>query len=121
MANTFKSFTDTAVGTSLATAYTVPSGTVAVVIGLNVANITGNQINVDLKVDKASGDDIFLVKNIPIPNGASFEFNAGNTVKSIEPDFTQFSNKPIILQNVLCLVLPLHILPEYWPFQYPTT
>lgn len=78
MANTFKSFTDTAVGTSLATAYTVPSGTVAVVIGLNVANITGNQINVDLKVDKASGDDIFLVKNIPIPNGASFEFNAGN-------------------------------------------
>ena len=78
MANTFKSFTDTAVGTSLATAYTVPSATVAVVIGLNVANITGNQINVDLKVDKASGDDIFLVKNIPIPNGSSFEFNAGN-------------------------------------------
>lgn len=78
MANTFKSFTDTGIGTSVATAYTVPSGTVAVVIGLNVANITGNQVNVDLIVDKASGDDVFLVKNIPIPNGASFEFNAGN-------------------------------------------
>ena len=78
MANIFKSFTDTGVGTAEATAYTVPSATVAVVIGLNVANITGNQINVDLKVDKASGDDVFLVKNIPIPNGASFEFNAGN-------------------------------------------
>ena len=78
MANIFKSFTDTGVGTSEATAYTVPSATVADVIGLNVANITGNQINVDLKVDKASGDDVFLVKNIPIPNGASFEFNAGN-------------------------------------------
>jgi len=78
MANIFKSFTDTGVGTSEATVYTVPSATVSVVIGLNVANITGNQINVDLKVDKATGDDVFLVKNIPIPNGASFEFNAGN-------------------------------------------
>ena len=73
MANLFRSYTDTAIGTSEQTAYTVP-----VVIGLNVANITGNQINVDLRVDKASGDDVYLVKNIPIPNGASFEFNAGN-------------------------------------------
>lgn len=78
MANIFKSYTDTAVGTSEATVYTVASGTVAVVIGLNVSNITGNQINVDLRVDKASGDDVYLVKNIPIPNGTSFEFNAGN-------------------------------------------
>tara|TARA_R100000005_G_C4983661_1_gene192608 strand:- start:274 stop:600 length:327 start_codon:yes stop_codon:yes gene_type:complete len=78
MANLFRSYTDTAIGTSEQTAYTVPSGTVAVVIGLNVANITGNQVNVDLRVDKASGDDVYLVKNIPIPNGASFEFNAGN-------------------------------------------
>ena len=78
MANIYKSYTDTAVGTSEATVYTVASGTVAVVIGLNVSNITGNQINVDLRVDKASRDDVYLVKNIPIPNGTSFEFNAGN-------------------------------------------
>ena len=78
MANTFKSYTDTAIGTSEAAVYTVAANTVAVVIGLNVSNITGNQINVDLRVDKASGDDVYLVKNIPIPNGTSFEFNAGN-------------------------------------------
>lgn len=78
MANLFRSYTDTAIGTTEQTAYTVPANTVAVVIGLNVANITGNQVNVDLRVDKASGDDVYLVKNIPIPNGSSFEFNAGN-------------------------------------------
>jgi len=78
MANLFRSYSDTAIGTSEATAYTVPASTVSVVIGLNVSNITGNQINVDLRVDKASGDDVYLVKNIPIPNGTSFEFNAGN-------------------------------------------
>ena len=78
MANLFRSYTDTAIGTSEQTAYTFTANTDAVVIGLNVANITGNQVNVDLRVDKASGDDVYLVKNIPIPNGASFEFNAGN-------------------------------------------
>tara|TARA_B100000902_G_scaffold374208_1_gene402979 strand:- start:1251 stop:1577 length:327 start_codon:yes stop_codon:yes gene_type:complete len=78
MANLFKSYTDTAIGTSESTAYTVPSATVAVIIGLNVSNIIGNQINIDLRVDKAIGDDVYLVKGIPIPNGSSFEFNAGN-------------------------------------------
>ena len=34
MANTFKLKTDTAVGTSLASAYTVPSSTTTVVIGM---------------------------------------------------------------------------------------
>ena len=33
-------------------------------------------------------------------SGMDVEFNAGNTVKSIEPDFTQFSNKPIILKDM---------------------
>ena len=33
-------------------------------------------------------------------SGMDIEFNAGNTVKSIEPDFTQFSNKPIILKDM---------------------
>ena len=78
MANLFRSYTDTAIGTTEQTAYTVPANTVAVVIGLNVSNTTGNQINVDLRVDKATGDDVYLVKGIPIPNNSSFEFNGGN-------------------------------------------
>jgi hypothetical protein len=80
MANTFKSYTDTGIGTSEATVYTVAASTVAVVIGCNIANLTGDQINASVRLDKATGDDIYIIKNIPIPNGSAFEFNTGNKI-----------------------------------------
>jgi len=80
MANTFKSYTDTGIGTSEATVYTVAVNTVAVVIGCNIANLTGDQISASVRLDKASGDDIYIIKNIPIPNGSAFEFNTGNKI-----------------------------------------
>ena len=80
MANTFKSYTDTGIGTSEATVYTVAANTVAVVIGCNIANLTGNQVNASVRLDKATGDDVYIVRNIPIPNGSSFEFNTGNKI-----------------------------------------
>jgi hypothetical protein len=83
MANAFKSYTDTGIGTTEATVYTVPASTVAVVIGCNLANTTGDQITASVRLDKsvASGqDDVYIVRNIPIPNGSSFEFNAGNKI-----------------------------------------
>ena len=39
MANAFKTFTDTAVGTGNADVYTCPSSTETTIIGLNIANI----------------------------------------------------------------------------------
>ena len=39
MANAFKTFTDTAVGTGNADVYTCPSATETTIIGLNIANI----------------------------------------------------------------------------------
>ena len=78
MANVFKSITDTGVGTSLTTVYTCPGSTTAVVIGCNVSNTTGGQITVDVKLNKNTGDDVFVVRNIPIPNGSSYEFIAGS-------------------------------------------
>ena len=80
MANTFKSYTDTGIGTSEATVYTVAANTVAVVIGCNIANLTGDQISASVRLDKATGDDIYIIKNIPIPNGSAFEFNTGNKI-----------------------------------------
>ena len=80
MANTFKSYTDTRIGTSEATVYTVAANTVAVVIGCNIANLTGDQISASVRLDKATGDDIYIIKNIPIPNGSAFEFNTGNKI-----------------------------------------
>ena len=85
MANTFKLKTDTAVGTTLTSVYTVPASTTTVMIGAVLANIIASQIKVDVKIVTASSsgenaDDVYLVKDLPIPNGSSFELIEGKVV-----------------------------------------
>ena len=80
MANTFKLKTKANVGVSTSNVYTVPSATTTVVIGVTLANTSGSSINVGVGVTRASTDDVKLIKNVPIPQGASFEFMAGNKV-----------------------------------------
>ena len=61
--------------------------------GINVAGIvtatgfdgpftggTGSNINVGVGITRASTDDVNLMKNVPIPQGSSFEFMSGNKV-----------------------------------------
>ena len=74
MANTFKSYTKTTVTNSLTDIYTVPSATTSIVIGISLANIldNGNTVYADVKVDKSTGDDVFLIKNAPLYAGAAF-------------------------------------------------
>jgi len=71
MANAFKLVTDTAVGTSPATVYTCPSSTQTTIIGLNLANIVTSSVQVDVQIENADGDNIYLVKAAPIPIGSS--------------------------------------------------
>ena len=78
MANSFKNYTKKEIGTTLTDVYTVAGGTTSVVIGITLANRSGNQINCDLILNVSSGDDVYLIRNIPIPNGSSFEWMAGN-------------------------------------------
>ena len=80
MANTFKLKTKAKVGVSTSNVYTVPSATTTVVIGVTLANTSGSSINVGVGVTRASTDDVKLMKNVPIPQGSSFEFMAGNKV-----------------------------------------
>ena len=80
MANTFKLKTKANVGVSTSNVYVVPSATTTVVIGVTLANTTGSSINVGVGVTRASSDDVKLMKNVPIPQGSSFEFMAGNKV-----------------------------------------
>ena len=80
MANTFKLKTKANVGVTTSNVYTVPSATTTVVIGVTLANTTGSSINVGVGVTRASTDNVKLMKNVPIPQGASFEFMAGNKV-----------------------------------------
>ena len=80
MANTFKLKTKANVGTATSDVYVVPSATTTVVIGGTLANTSGSSINVGIGVTRASTDDVKLMKNVPIPQGSSFEFMAGNKV-----------------------------------------
>jgi hypothetical protein len=97
MANTFKLKTDTAVGSTLTSVYTVPSATTTVVIGAVLANITASQIKVNVKIVTASStgenaDDVYLVKDLPIPTGASFELIEGKVVMETGDIFKVESN-----------------------------
>jgi len=86
MANTFKLQTDTGVGTSLATTYTVPGSTTTIVIGCTLANIhaTAN-LNADVQIVTAAssgenGDDVYVIKGVPVPNSSSLEIIEGKIV-----------------------------------------
>ena len=80
MANTFKLKTKANVGVTTSDVYVVPSATTTVVIGVTLANTSGSSINVGVGVTRASTDNVNLMKNVPIPQGSSFEFMAGNKV-----------------------------------------
>ena len=80
MANTFKLKTKANVGVTTTAVYVVPSATTTVVIGVTLANTTGSSINVGVGVTRASTDDVNLMKNVPIPQGSSFEFMGGNKI-----------------------------------------
>lgn len=75
MANTFKVKTfgggSTAANTAM-TVYTAPASTQTTIIGLTVANISGNQIAVDVQLENNDGDNVYLVKDAPVPVGGSF-------------------------------------------------
>ena len=80
MANTFKLKTKNNVGTATSDVYVVPSSTTCVVIGVTLANTSGSGINVGIGITRSSTDDVNLMKNVPIPQGSSFEFMGGNKV-----------------------------------------
>jgi hypothetical protein len=85
MANTFKLKTKAGVDTSLATVYTVPSSTTTVIIGLTIANVKGASVTADAQIVTASSsgenaDDVYVVKDIPLPAGSSVEIMGGNKI-----------------------------------------
>ena len=74
MANTFKVKTKdgSSVGANTdMTIYTCPSSTQTTIIGMSIANITSSQITVDVKLTNNDGDNIFIVKNAPVPASSS--------------------------------------------------
>ena len=75
MANAFKTKTfdgsSTNANTDM-TIYTCPASTETTIIGLTIANITTAQITVDVKFENNDGNNVFLIKDAPIPTGSAF-------------------------------------------------
>ena len=81
MANTFKLKSKNNIGVSTVGIYTVPAATTPVIIGVTAANVSGQGINVGIGISRgANGDDISILKNVPIPQGSSLEIMQGNKI-----------------------------------------
>jgi len=83
MPNTFKSSSNdgsAVAADTLTTLYIVPTATTTVIIGLALANISQDTMFVNVKVDKAVGDEIYFAKDIPIPTGSTVEIMTGNKI-----------------------------------------
>jgi uncharacterized Zn ribbon protein len=78
MANAFKLVTDTGVGTSAATIYTCPSSTETTIIGLSIANIVTSQIEIDVQLENNDGDNVYIIKDAPVPVGSSLVVVGGD-------------------------------------------
>ena len=86
MANDFKRFTSSGLGTTTgatATAvYTVPSSGSAmesIVIGITLSNTSASGITADVFLDNYDGsNDVYVIKSASIPSGSSLEVMSGN-------------------------------------------
>ena len=75
MPNVLTNYTSANIGTSPATLYTVPASTTGTIVGLNMANTTAAQIDVDVQVA-----GVYLVKGVPIPANSSLSVLDGKLV-----------------------------------------
>jgi len=91
MANTFKVVSHDVMPASSGTPedlYTTPSSTTTVVLGMVLANVHTSQVTATVKLvsdtsgggRSATNTTTFLLKDAPIPVGASLEILAGNKV-----------------------------------------
>ncbi len=70
MAQNFRRYTSNDVGTSAATLFTANS--YDTVVGISVSNVTTSSVIASVYINDGS-NDIYLVKNAPIPTGSSLQ------------------------------------------------
>ena len=90
MANTFKRAVLANIDAALVTVYTAPASTTTVIIGCTLANISSSSITASVQL-ATSGDDTYIVKDIPIPSGSSVEVMAGNKIVMETTDILKVS------------------------------
>lgn len=81
MANAFKvkTFDGSSTGANTdMSVYTCPASTETTIIGMTVANLTASQITVDVKLENNDGDNVFMVKDAPVPTGSALVVVGGD-------------------------------------------
>ena len=91
MANTFKLKTKAGV-TTLATVYTVPSNTTAIVLGMMIGNTTSSAITSTVTLSSDTSDtetnaDVELLTTTPIPGNSTLELLSGNKIVMQTTDY----------------------------------
>ena len=113
MANTFKLKTKSGVnGAALSTVYTVPSSTTSVIIGLTISNIKGQSITTDAQIVTAAtsgenGDDVYIIKDAPLPAGSSLEVMAGNKIVLQTTDAVQVKGSVADAVDVILSIMEI--------------
>ena len=85
MANTFKVDTKSncvtdAHTSSNANVLTAGGSATLVLLSILISNTTGSSADVDVFLVTNTGDDVFLIRNAPIPAGSSLEIISGSKI-----------------------------------------
>ena len=109
MANVFKNSLSSAVGESPTTVYTTPAATTSTVIGVSVANIISQNINVSVQItDNSLSRTIYLVKDAIIPVGSQAVLVGGEQKVVLEAnDYIQVTSNQASSADVIVSVLEL--------------
>ena len=81
MAQNFRRYTSNDVGTGAATLFTADS--YDTVVGISVANVTASAVVASVYINDGS-NDIYLVKDAPIPSGSSLQVLDGGAKFVVE-------------------------------------
>lgn len=85
MANTFRmdtksSLVTDAVSNTTTNVLTAGASSTLILLSILVSNKTGSSANVDIYLVTTTGDDIYLIRNAPVPAGSSLEMISGSKV-----------------------------------------
>jgi len=85
MANTFKidtksSLVTDAVSNSTTNVLSAGASSTVIVLSILVSNKTGSSANVDIFLVTNVGDDVYLIRNAPVPAGSSLEIISGSKI-----------------------------------------
>lgn len=80
MANNFKSATSAAIGAAAVAVYTTPASKKAILIELDVANVSNDAVTVSVGIGTAADIAVHIIKNAVIPAGDSLQVVAGQKI-----------------------------------------